>query len=525
MFRPRLTSMRGQLVVWYLSVLAVLLFGLGTFQTVTLASYLQSTTRNGIRNAAEAELAVLGPCFIHTEDDLFLKAQSLAELLGSPDTAVKIVTRNGIALADHGIGPPGKTRVLQLTATDITDLTGDTSSADPALPSNTNPTQCKSSIHGSTRSKTTSRRRTPSETHVMVGSQDTLLVAIPLGSRDKVIGYAILGNSLADSDATVRRARLAFAIGALIAFLLAAMVALPIIGHALQPLRRVTTTAEAIAAGDLEQRAHLARSHDEVGRLGKAFDAMVDRLQSALSDARASEERMRRFLADASHEFRTPVTVLRGTAQVLLRQAAAEEPGTRSALQDMHEEAVRLSRLVDDLLTLSRLDAGTSLHPQVVPLRRCIEEFVRRYGGVWPDRALRVELSMSGEVAVYVDPDSLIRVLTNLVDNAARYSAPAGAITIAGSVDTDRVTIAVCDDGPGLAPEDAERMFERFYRASTSRSRQSGGTGLGLSIVNALIQQSGGEVQVETGKDRGTAVILTLPRAFVTADIAPSNAP
>lgn len=518
MFLPRLTSLRGQLVLWYLSVLAVLLFSLGVYQTVTLASYLHSTTRTSIRDAAEAELNQLGPCFIQTSRDLRIYAQSLAQLLGSPDTAVKIITRDGVALADHGLGPPGATRVLRLSVPEIHRLTGSMNPEPSSIPPEALASQCRRST--GTGSRSTPRVSTPSEANVVVGSGNILLVAVPLGPPGATNGYAILGNSLADSDATVQRARLAFILGALVAFLIAALVALPVIGRALWPLRRVTETAEAIAAGDLEQRAHLARSHDEIGRLGKAFDAMVDRLQDALSDARASEEHMRRFLADASHEFRTPVTVLRGTSQVLLRQGVGEASDTRAALHDMHEEAVRLSRLVDDLLTLSRLDAERHLTPQPVEVRPFLEEFVRRYGSVWPDRVLYVEAPLPEETAAFVDRDALLRALTNLVDNSARYSAPTGAITIQATADAGAVKVAVCDEGPGLSPAEAERMFERFFRAGTGRSRNRAGTGLGLSIVHALMQQSGGAVDVDTGKDRGTTITLTLPRARARVAVA-----
>jgi two-component system OmpR family sensor kinase len=337
-----------------------------------------------------------------------------------------------------------------------------------------------------------------------------LLTAVSLGPWYKPVGYAILGDSLAETDATLRQVHTVFAVGALIALVVAALVALPIINRALRPLRRVAATAEAIAGGDLEKRANVEKSPDEIGRLGTAFDSMVDRLQAALSAATTSEERMRQFLADASHELRTPLTVLRGSSQVLLRRGAGLRPEFDAALQ-MHEEAVLLSRLVDDLLTLSRLDSGQPLDPQPVEIRDFLHEFVDRYSNIWQGRTVALEASIDGTVA-YVDPEALRRVLTNLVDNAAKYSTPAGRIEIAARVQDTTVTIAVSDEGPGLAPKDAERIFERFYRVSKSRSRQRGGTGLGLSIVHALVQQSGGHTAIETGADRGTTVTVTLPR-------------
>jgi two-component system, OmpR family, sensor kinase len=248
---------------------------------------------------------------------------------------------------------------------------------------------------------------------------------------------------------------------------------------------------------------------------------MVDRLQHALSATAASEERMRRFLADASHELRTPVTVLRGSSQVLLRHADVHDPELIDALRDMNEEAVRLARLIDDLLTLTRLDANSELVPQRIPVREFVREFVDRYAQVWEGREIETGVGSLDGAAAFADPEALRRILTNLVENAARYSRPGGRIWIDGDVHGDTVQIAVRDEGPGLAPEDAEHVFERFYTANKSRSRSSGGTGLGLSIVRGLVEGSGGTISIDTALDRGTTVTFTLPSARTEVNAAP----
>jgi two-component system OmpR family sensor kinase len=250
---------------------------------------------------------------------------------------------------------------------------------------------------------------------------------------------------------------------------------------------------------------------DEVGRLGDAFDTMVDRLHEALSSATASEERMRRFLADVSHELRTPRTVLCGATEILSRHAL-DRAETDAAHTAIREEAMRMARLVDDLLQLSRLDAGQTFQPRPVTVSAFLEEFAHRSTLAWPGRSLQVDRADLNGTQVRVDPDVLTRVLTNLVDNAARYSAPGGPIRIRGVAADRTVQISVADDGPGLSAGDAQRVFERFYRGSKSRSRESGGSGLGLAIVQALVRQSQGDVRLDTGPDRGTAVTVTLPR-------------
>ena len=516
----RLTTMRGRLVVWYLGVLAVLLLGLGIFQSITLASYLRTTTFDSLRDTARSELAALGPCFIRSSGDLGQNAQRLAELLGSREVGVKIVTPSGLTLADRGFGAPGNIQDLQLSAATIRTLIGSSNAATIAYaraapPRSGTPGGCLQPPVPNT------PERRPYQYFLRpvgpaVSANDLLLTAVPLGPPGDVVGYAILGRSMVEADATVRQAQVVFGLGALAALLVAALVALPIINRALRPLYRVARTAEAIASGDLEKRANLARSPDEVGRLGSAFDAMVDRLQAALTAATQSEERMRRFLADASHELRTPLTVLRGASQVLLRHDVAQREH-ESALAAIHFEAVRLSRLVDDLLTLTRLDAGESFEPQPVSVRHFVEDFVDRYGAAWPERVIQINAATWDGAEAYVDPEVLRRILTNLVDNAARYSAPGRPITLTGQLTATTVSLMVCDEGPGLSPGDAERVFERFYRANKSRSRQSGGTGLGLSIVFALVEASGAHIRMDTGPDRGTTVELTLPRPVESA--------
>jgi two-component system OmpR family sensor kinase len=327
-------------------------------------------------------------------------------------------------------------------------------------------------------------------------------------------------HSMAAEYALLLQARLTLVIGALAVFMVTAIVALPIINRALRPLQHVARTAEAIAAGDLTRRANLAPSMDEVGRLGEAFDTMVDRLQDALAVATASEERMRQFLADASHELRTPLTVLRGTSQVLLREHTLDPEESNAALVAIHDESIRLSRLVDDLLTLSKLDAGQPLDPHPVPISPFLTEFVERYASAWPSRRIVVEAAELDGTQADVDPEALRRMLTNVIDNAARYSTPGRPIVIAGASAANGVSIMVRDEGPGLSPEDAERVFERFYRGNKSRSRLSGGSGLGLAIVHALVVQSHGDVCIDTSPDRGTTVAIRLPRLNKTAQLA-----
>jgi two-component system OmpR family sensor kinase len=510
-----LWTIRGKLVLWYLSVLAVLLIALGIFQSLTLSQYLSSSAASDLRHAAYAELRLL-PCFVETRADLQANAQSLSRLLGSHDTAVKIVTPSGETLADHGLGPPGASHPLRLSAATILGLIKSTEPASPAGASSSTQPDCGPGTESAS-PPPTSQQQPPKR--AALHQDGLILTAIPLGPFAHPVGYAILGRSSADADATVTQTRLVFALGALGALILAGIVALPLINRALRPLRRVAGTAEAIAAGDLQQRANLAQSPDEIGRLGRSFDTMVDRLQTALTRANQSEEKMRRFLADASHELRTPLTVLRGTSEILLRRRQNVPVEFTNAMQDIHEEAVRLSKLVDDLLTLTRLDEGQPLNPEDLQVRGFLEQLTERYASAWPNREINLDLDGLDGAQAHVDPDALRRIVTNLIDNAARYSTPGKPITLGGEAGRKAITVFIGDEGPGLSADDAARVFERFYRGSRSRSRQTagqpvsgGGTGLGLAIVQALVEQSGGQVRIDTEPGRGTTVSVDLPQ-------------
>jgi signal transduction histidine kinase len=498
--RSFVSSLRGRILLSHLALFALILLGLGVFQSSILSGYLHDSAVDSIRQPARNELEVLGPCFVRSSKDLHRNAQVLAQLLGSRNTGVKIVDRRGAALADHAFGVPGNARPLQLSATTVQQLIA------------TVPIRKRRGAknRGGCTPGLAQHLRTQQPAFSTKTADDFVLVAVALGQPGWPVGYAILGRPLEDVDATIDRARKIFAVGAIAAFILSGLALLMLTGIALGPLRRVTATAEEIAAGDLHRRTNV-RSRDEVGRLGSAFDQMIGRLEEAFSRVTESEQRMRRFLADASHELRTPLTALRGTSQVLLRQSREGGPELATAVRGIHEEALRLSQLVDDLLTLTRLDAHESLHPEEISLAAFMDDFVDRYAEAWPSRRIDFDRATFDGARVWVDPEALRRMLLNVVDNAAKHSSAPSPILVTADAGQEAVAIRVRDHGPGLSAEDREHVFDRFYRGSESRSRRTGGSGLGLSIVQALAQRSAGSVTLETDPGRGTTVAITLP--------------
>jgi two-component system OmpR family sensor kinase len=314
-------------------------------------------------------------------------------------------------------------------------------------------------------------------------------------------------------------------------FLLVAVGALVLLGGVayalarggLRPLEEVERTAESIATGDLSLRVPVRRAGSEVGRLASAFNTMVDRIESAFrarewseASARGSEERMRRFVADASHELRTPLTSIRGYAE-LYRQGAVTSPEDVSAvLRRIEDQAAQMGLLVDDLLLLARLDQQRPLERVPVDLGVLAVDAVHDAHAVAPDRAVGLRLpetdgDESEAIPVLGDEARLRQVLGNLVNNALTHTPPDAKIEVRLRTEGRLAVIEVGDTGPGLAPEQAERVFERFYRADPARGRISGGTGLGLAIVAALVAAHGGQVEVDTQIGVGTTFRVRLP--------------
>ena len=282
----------------------------------------------------------------------------------------------------------------------------------------------------------------------------------------------------------------------------------------IRPLRSMTATAGAIAAGDLSQRIPERHPGTEAGDLGVALNGMLGRIEDAFDVRTASEDRLRRFIADASHELRTPVTTIRGYAE-LYRSGALRATGELDeAMRRTEQEAMRMGSLVDDLLQLARLDQGRPLDRAPVDLAALARDAALDAQAVAPDRDVTVEAATP--TVVLGDEGRLRQVVANLVGNALVH-APDASISLRVASAGGTATLEVTDRGPGMAPADAARAFERFYRADASRQRHSGGSGLGLAIVEATVRAHGGTVAIDTAPGAGTTVRARLPLASAGA--------
>ncbi|MBV9320746.1 MAG: HAMP domain-containing histidine kinase [Mycobacterium sp.] len=334
------------------------------------------------------------------------------------------------------------------------------------------------------------------------------------GPRGELITVAI---ELSDMQHTVRSLLwLQVAIGAGV-LLVVGMAGSAVVHRSLRPLIEVERTAAAIAGGQLDRRIPERDPRTEVGRLSLALNGMLAQIQRAVASsessaekARSSEDRMRRFITDASHELRTPLTTIRGFAE-LYRQGAARD--VEMLMSRIESESSRMGLLVEDLLLLARLDAQRPLEERRVDLLALATDAVHDAQPIAPNRKITMEvLDGPGTPEVLGDEARLRQVLSNLVTNALQHTPESADITVRVGTDGDDAVLEVVDEGPGMSQQDAQRVFERFYRTDSSRTRTSGGTGLGLSIVDSLVYAHGGTVAVTTAPGHGCRFRVSLPR-------------
>jgi two-component system OmpR family sensor kinase len=266
----------------------------------------------------------------------------------------------------------------------------------------------------------------------------------------------------------------------------------------LRPIAEVTAAADAITAGDRSRRAQTPRRAGEAAHLAKAFNVMLD-------ERDATEQLLRQFLADASHELRTPITAISGVSQ-MWRTGALEGASLDDAMRRLGREAIRVRRLVEDLLLLARLDEGAALCPGPFDLRSVVEATTTDVAEVFPGRRFTTTLQ---SVSMRGDEERIRQVVSNLVTNAFVHTPPSSTLEVTLESSREQVVLRVIDDGPGLNEECADRVFDRFWRADAARTRS--GSGLGLAIVKGIVEAHNGSVIFESSPRTGTVVTVVFP--------------
>jgi len=315
-----------------------------------------------------------------------------------------------------------------------------------------------------------------------------------------------VGQSLAPVQAARWRLLLVLGIAIPGALLLGSYGGLLLANEALSPVDRITRAAEQIGAGDLSERVPLPDKMDEIGRLAATFNHMIARLQAAF-------ERQRRFTSDASHELRTPLAVMRGDIEITLRRKRTPEEYERTMTSNL-EEIMRLSRLVEDLLTLARGDAGqAALRCEPMQLDKLCQEMAEYITPLVQTREQTLSYQPpAAPVMVKADAQRLKQLLLNLLDNAIKYTSHGGRITLGLKTEGQEAMLTISDTGRGIPPEDLPHLFERFFRHSrTTADKTAPGFGLGLSIVKWIVDSHGGKIEAASKVGEGTTFTVRLP--------------
>jgi two-component system OmpR family sensor kinase len=325
------------------------------------------------------------------------------------------------------------------------------------------------------------------------------------------LGIVVIAQSFEDIDRTLLRLQGLFILIGLVMILFIALASRKVITVGLRPLATVEATAERIAEGDLTARLPDLKPNTEVGRLVNTLNTMLGRIEESISARVESESKLRRFVADASHELRTPITAIRGFAELHRQGAVTGEEKTKELIGRIESESMRMGSLVEDLLLLARLDQSRQLKSEPVNLSKLVFDAVESARAAGANHPVNFNKS-DDEIYALGDNDRIHQVVANLLANARTHTPAGTKIDVSVIQSEDGVRIRIADNGPGLSEKDQAQIFERFYRADPSRVRTDGeGTGLGLSIVEAVMRAHAGEVSVESELGKGATFELFFP--------------
>lgn len=537
-------SLRTRLVIGVLGLVLVMAAVMSAFSTVSLRHTLMARTDSQLMAAAQRAADKRHDLTQEARKASDEAAQEGADKPGDqPDGA------GGADGADGGPGkegvPPGLDAAGQSTGT-LTLITTQTSSSDTA--SSETAAYIDKNGHYASISKEDCRLllSQATEDHPVTVHLHHLGSYRVVATRDEASGSTVItGLSLEGDKGLIRTQLLIELTVALLGALVVALAGRTMVRSSLAPLERVARTAQRVASQPLErgevsiedrvEKADLDSSA-EVGQVGGALNTLLGHVESALGARQRSETQVRQFVADASHELRTPLASIRGYTELIRREGAdADLPEEATyALERVHSESVRMTALVEDLLLLARLDAGRELRREEVDLVGLLVDTVADARAAGPDHDWQLDLAVLEPPAdatpeeaedflpepplVIGDEARLRQVIVNLLANA-RVHTPAGShVTTTLAREGDTLIVRIHDDGPGIAPDVRDRLFERFARGDSSRERRTGSTGLGMSIALAIVQSHGGSIDVASStapEDHGTTFSVRLPAAVV----------
>jgi len=477
----RFRSLRWRLTFLYLGLLSVLLLAGGVAQYFAAREVLFRTNADALSSEYSADLLAfrrqIGTRPASTIRALMLSHQFALEL-ASGHTSAAIFDANGGLVASVPAGITPDQQPPTLTTTEYLN----------AVRTKPKPYYLATATDGST--------------HLAV------LNIIRAGSRP--LGVVQLSIPTAVIDQTLQADRQLAIVGSLLVLLVALLLSPLITGRALRPLEQMSTTAGALAAGDYKQRVSVPRTQDEIGKLAVAFNQMAAGIDQAFEVRRQSEAEMRHFVADASHELRTPLTSIAGYIDVLGRRDSVDSETLQASLAAMRQESDRMTRLVNDLLTLARFESGKAPQRQRLPLDRFINQALDELN--LAEKGATESRDIQPGIEVNADPEALKQVVTNLAQNALKY-APGAAQHWSVFAADGRAAIRLQDGGPGISRQDLPHIFERFYRGEKARDRSTGGSGLGLAIAKSIVEAHNGRIDAESEPGGGATFTAWLPLA------------
>lgn len=332
------------------------------------------------------------------------------------------------------------------------------------------------------------------------------LISVPIIHRDNLLYIVQVGTSMESIEDTLRRFLILLVVAMPIALAVSLAAGWFLAGRALRPVDAITLAAQRIAAGDLSQRLTMPTAPDEIGRLAGTFNNMIGRLDTSF-------RQIRQFTSDASHELRTPLTVMKGETELVLRRPRALED-YQAVLESNLEEIDRMTRIVEELLFLSRADMGeVKMESKPVLLEALVEDIHRQTPLLGQDRNIEVVLGTVMPALVQGDELRLRELLLNLVENAIKYSHPGGKVEIGLVTVGQEAILSVTDQGIGIGPEDHTKIFNRFFRTDGARNHTKKGTGLGLAICAWIVEFHKGRISVKSDVGQGSTFTVTLPLA------------
>lgn len=492
-------GIRIQLTLWYtvVSTGLIIIFGVIFYSTLQqlLASSFDTTLQQLSQQAADSITVQHGKITVH---------EIMDELEELDATAVTIDTFDDDSISDTVEPDQGPAVTLPTHDTDILvrvlDIHDTVIFTSPDFRKLTMPAQ----------SLTQPLKGVPWEGTV-VGSdgQPIRLYSTMLVYNKHIVGVIQVGQSLASLNIRLQHILLGLIITTPFILLLSGIGSYWLAGRAFRPIQRLAYTAHEIGARDLHQRVPVPLARDEVQDLAVIFNQMIERLERAFAQ-------QRRFVADASHELRTPVAVVRNMTEVALSQPSSSEDYVM-VLQEVNAESERLGRLINDLLALARVDEGqVQLDHDPVRLDLLAADVVASLEPLAVERKVILRTGKLDPATVLGDAARLIQVIMSLVDNALIYTNAGGSVTVAVETCESHAHLSVQDTGIGIAQEDIEHIFERFYRADRARSKVVGGSGLGLALVEWMVQAHKGTVSVKSQLGKGSTFMVTLPLSATT---------